>query len=97
MFIHYAFNCQHAIRVKREIRVVKHILTICGILSLTGTPTLFFLIQFFITGQFYPLANRVHEFCLAISISTVTVGFTILNSMIKLVPTKVTASQNLIT
>lgn len=86
IFIHYAFNFNHASRARREIKIAKRILIICAILSFTGTPTIFFLFQFMITGRLHPLADRIHELGVAINTNIVTLGSAILNSMIKLLP-----------
>jgi hypothetical protein len=87
-FIHYAFNFNHTSRARREIKIVKRILAICAILSFSGFPTIFFLVQFIITGRLHPLADRIHELGLAINTNIVILSFAILNSFIKLLPTR---------
>lgn len=88
IFIHNAFNSNHLSRARREIRIVKRIINICVILSLSGSPTLVFLFQFIVTGKVHPLADRVHELGVAINATIVTIGFAILNSLIKLLPSR---------
>jgi hypothetical protein len=88
IYIHDAFNFNHTARTRREIKIVKRILTICAILSFSGSPTIFFVFQFIITGRLHPLADRIHELCVAINTNIVTLGFAILNSLIKLLPWK---------
>jgi hypothetical protein len=88
MFIHHAFNFDRTLRARREKQLVKRILTICGILSFSGSPTLFFLFQFIITGKHHPMADRIHEFGVAISTNIVTLGFAILNSLVNLLPAR---------
>ncbi len=88
IFIHHAFNFNHTSQARREIRIVKRILIICAILSFSGSPTIFFLFQFITTGKLHPLADRIHELCLAINTNIVTLGFAILNSLIRLLPAK---------
>jgi hypothetical protein len=49
-------------------------------------PTLFFLSQYIITGRIHPLADRIHELCLAINALGFTFGFAVLNSFIHILP-----------
>jgi len=93
IFIHYAFNFNHAARARREIRIVKRILTTCAILSFSGSSTIFFIFQFIITGRLHPLADRTHELCLAINTNIVILGFAFLNSLIKLLPARSTVRR----
>jgi hypothetical protein len=55
-------------------------------MSVLGLPTLFFLFQFIITGYIHPLADRIHELCLAINSIGFTLGFAILNSLNLILP-----------
>ncbi len=73
-------------RTRREVIVIKHILKICFVMSVLGLPTLFFLFQFIITGYIHPLADRIHELCLAINSIGFTLGFAILNSLNLILP-----------
>jgi len=74
------------IRTKREVTVIKHILKTCFGISILGLPTLFFLFQYIITGRIHPLADRIHELCLAINALGFTFGFAVLNSFIHILP-----------
>ena len=73
-------------RTRREVNVIKYILKICLGVSVLGLPTLFFLFQFIITGHIHPLADRIHELCIAINSIGFTLGFAILNSFNLILP-----------
>ncbi|CAF0824949.1 unnamed protein product [Adineta steineri] len=74
------------LQTRREIIVIKYILKISSIMCVLGFPTLFFQLQFALTGEIHPLADRIHELCLSINAMGFTLCFAILNSLVQLLP-----------
>ncbi|CAF1260628.1 unnamed protein product [Adineta steineri] len=86
IYIHRLPSHGILLRTTREIAVIKRILKICLAMSVLGSPTLFFLFHFIITGKTHPLADRVHELGVSISAISFTFGFAIFNSFSRLLP-----------
>ncbi|CAF1418846.1 unnamed protein product [Adineta steineri] len=93
-YVHRLPNRAISLQTRREVTVIKFILKICFAMSILGFPTLFFLFQFIITGEIHPLADRIHELCIAINAIGFTFGYAILNSFSKLLSELHTAEES---
>ncbi|UJR11151.1 hypothetical protein I4U23_015332 [Adineta vaga] len=74
------------LHTKREVMIIRSILKICFIITIPGLSTVFFLLQSIFRGSTHPLADRIHELCVAIGAFVLGFGFAILNSLLYVLP-----------
>lgn len=67
--------------IHREEKVIRNIVKLYLVSGIAGTLTVFFFIQYIITGKIFSLANRLHEFSLSVMTLIFNIGTARLNSL----------------
>lgn len=72
--------------IKRQLSVIQNTVKLCLAVGITASPTLFFIVQYMLTGELHYLADRCHEFLLSINAIAFNIGIARLNSLFDLFP-----------
>lgn len=69
------------IQRKRDMTIITNIFKLCFGISLVGSPTIFFLCQYILTGQLHFLIYRIDELWLSVNTISLILSMTFLNSL----------------
>ncbi|UJR29339.1 hypothetical protein I4U23_010551 [Adineta vaga] len=70
-------------RQARDFNAIRRILTVVGFLMFCGMPVLIFVIRMFITGEVYPLTNRIMSILIGISMFGLSIAMVLCVSQLK--------------